>query len=448
MLRAKGLAVSVYSNSSPTLRQANSFTASQQSGMALANKPLKIMTPLDAANLKRFINGGQACFPVKLHRTLHHLAENGHDEIMSWLPHGRAFVIHDQDRFISELMPVYFERQNKFKSFSRQLHMYNFKIIQEGPDKGAFRHDLFLRDEPKLCLQMHRTKKAREDAEFTTPPLPASSSQTTSGPAVVTPTTKTDSAAVELMALQCMMREQGQGCAVASSVKTKNTRTPENAALLPPITPESLESILSTTQVRGAQNSWPLRLQRLLDKHEAEGNDQIISWLPHGRAFTVHDPEKFISHVMPLYFRNQTKYNSFTRNLYEYSFRRCSTGSHKNVFYHSHFLRGQPHEALKITRIRRYKGGKSIVPENPPATPDFFDRLALPGIAAGATIDVPVDPLVADARHSPKRMKTTTALTTSRVGGSTLDDFDIFDEDDPELGLWREVFDPANDVGV
>jgi hypothetical protein len=103
--------------------------------------------------------GRTGTFPQKLHRMLADLEkEEGGAVIASYLPHGHAFVIHDQDEFVKTTMPKYF-RMSRFSSFQRQLNLYEFnRISADGPDKRAYFHDLFHRGRPVLACQIRRNK--------------------------------------------------------------------------------------------------------------------------------------------------------------------------------------------------------------------------------------------------------------------------------------------------
>jgi HSF-type DNA-binding len=48
--------------------------------------------------------------------------------IVSWQPHGKCFLIHDEDMFSKYVLPKYFCRL-KFTSFQRQLHFHGFKRL-------------------------------------------------------------------------------------------------------------------------------------------------------------------------------------------------------------------------------------------------------------------------------------------------------------------------------
>jgi hypothetical protein len=102
--------------------------------------------------------GRTGTFPQKMHLMLADLEqEEGGREIASFLPHGRAFCIHKPKEFVKKVMPKYF-RMSRFSSFQRQLNLYEFQRITEGPDKGAYYHELFLQGRPMLCTQIKRNK--------------------------------------------------------------------------------------------------------------------------------------------------------------------------------------------------------------------------------------------------------------------------------------------------
>lgn len=77
---------------------------------------------------------GQA-FPQKLHRLILEAEKEGNADVLSFVSHGRAFQIHKPKRFEAELMPKYFTT-TRLSSFQRQLNLYSFSRITEGPDKG------------------------------------------------------------------------------------------------------------------------------------------------------------------------------------------------------------------------------------------------------------------------------------------------------------------------
>jgi hypothetical protein len=111
--------------------------------------------PTDLARSRRTRGGVTEPFPEKLHRMLKGVADSGDSDIISFYAHGRAFGVHDPERFVKDVMPNYF-KQSRLSSFQRQLNLYGFTRISSGPDTGGYYHELFLQARPTLCVHMRR----------------------------------------------------------------------------------------------------------------------------------------------------------------------------------------------------------------------------------------------------------------------------------------------------
>jgi hypothetical protein len=96
-------------------------------------------------------------FPIKLHELLEQAEADGFSDIISWKIHGRAFAVHNAKEFMVRIMPLHFQ-QSKIRSFFRQLNLYGFLRITEGPDRGAYYHERFLRGMPFLAARISRQK--------------------------------------------------------------------------------------------------------------------------------------------------------------------------------------------------------------------------------------------------------------------------------------------------
>lgn len=60
-------------------------------------------------------------------------------DIITWLPHGKGFIILQKKKFASEVMPMYF-KHSKFTSFTRKLNRWGFTRVSKGPETGAYYH--------------------------------------------------------------------------------------------------------------------------------------------------------------------------------------------------------------------------------------------------------------------------------------------------------------------
>lgn len=95
----------------------------------------------------------EANFPAKVHKML---SDPRHEDIVTWMPHGRAWKILDKERLISTALPEYLVCR-KYESFTRQLNGWGFKrLYQSGPDLGCYYHEAFLRGKPKLTVLIRR----------------------------------------------------------------------------------------------------------------------------------------------------------------------------------------------------------------------------------------------------------------------------------------------------
>eukprot|EP00977_Amphora_coffeiformis_P024916 scaffold17644_cov170-Amphora_coffeaeformis.AAC.4 len=94
-------------------------------------------------------------FPAKLHRLLAETEAAEQDDIVSFNAEGTVILIHQPEAFEEEIIPRYF-RHSKLSSFKRQLSMYGFTRILEGPDAGGFTHPLFRKGRPDLSKDMER----------------------------------------------------------------------------------------------------------------------------------------------------------------------------------------------------------------------------------------------------------------------------------------------------
>lgn len=105
----------------------------------------------------------------------------------------------------------------------------------------------------------------------------------------------------------------------------------------------------------GVTEPFPEKLHRMLIEIEKDGNEHIISFFPHGRAFGIHDTDAFEEKIMPKYFK-QSRLSSFQRQLNLYGFTRIVSGPDSGGYYHELFLKGRPALCTHMRRVGIPKG--------------------------------------------------------------------------------------------
>jgi hypothetical protein len=91
---------------------------------------------------------------------------------------------------------------------------------------------------------------------------------------------------------------------------------------------------------------------QLFEILEDEGNAEAVSWLPHGKGFTIHKKELFSDKVLPRYFK-ESKFTSFTRKLNRWGFSRVTRGSEAGSYYHPYFQKGNLRRTLLMQCTQR-----------------------------------------------------------------------------------------------
>lgn len=141
-----------------------------------------------------FDDSSNVQFPWKLHVLIEGAERNGYGHIISWLPAGNAFKVHDKVAFAEVLMPKYFH-SNKYKSFQRNLNLWCFQTLTKEPNKGAIFHSHFLRGVPDRCHLMRRVKVKKNSQRMSLAEVRASA------PQVALPSTSSLLASVDFNAI-------------------------------------------------------------------------------------------------------------------------------------------------------------------------------------------------------------------------------------------------------
>lgn len=102
-------------------------------------------------------------FPFRLNKMLNDAEAHGNDHIVSWMPCGNMFKVHKHKEFATRIMPLYC-RHTRYKSFLRQLSMYKFQRVNEGPLRGCYHHPNFSRDRFDLIDKINRKDRGDEDS--------------------------------------------------------------------------------------------------------------------------------------------------------------------------------------------------------------------------------------------------------------------------------------------
>lgn len=240
-------------------------------------------------------------FPWKLYDMLEQAEQDGLQDIVAWQGENSFKVLRIQE-FVERVMPRYF-KQTKYKSFQRQLNLYGYTRINEGPGKGGYKHKYFLRGNKALCQYISR--QSNEE-----------SSALTSGASVSSSSNSSFHAPLGTLTAQGPMVTPRNAAINHHKAVSPNTSTKTQFASKP-ASPQVCDKDINDQYKALIQKDYqfPWKLYEMLEKAPGNDYENIVSWQPPGyKCFRVHDPNLFVSTVMPLFFK-QTKYKSFQRQL-------------------------------------------------------------------------------------------------------------------------------------
>ena len=80
-------------------------------------------------------------FLLKLHAIL---SDPNLTSIISWDTHGRSFRILKSQEFEEKILPLFFEHSS-LASFQRQVNCWCFRHLKQGPNRGSYYEEHFLR---------------------------------------------------------------------------------------------------------------------------------------------------------------------------------------------------------------------------------------------------------------------------------------------------------------
>jgi hypothetical protein len=92
---------------------------------------------------------------------------------------------------------------------------------------------------------------------------------------------------------------------------------------------------------------FPYILHGLLDDVEKANGSHIVSWSTDGTAFRVHNPDAFVTQIVPTYFHRVTSFRDFLYKLNRWGF----TQDENELCRHPYFVRSSPALCVYIAWI-------------------------------------------------------------------------------------------------
>ena len=83
-------------------------------------------------------NSKRITFPVILHKIL---SDASYSDIITWLPHGRSWIVLNPKAFEEDVIPAHFEHSS-YSSFCRQVNGWGFIRVKYGRDHNSYYNEV------------------------------------------------------------------------------------------------------------------------------------------------------------------------------------------------------------------------------------------------------------------------------------------------------------------
>eukprot|EP00980_Cylindrotheca_fusiformis_P025774 scaffold14589_cov106-Cylindrotheca_fusiformis.AAC.3 len=438
------------------------YTTSPKTNALLQN-PAIFLLPNDATA------GGSIKNPKRLRGTIledirRMLEETEKNEtersIVSWMPHGKAFRVHKKDEFSDVIMPRYF-KTSKLTHLSDTLRIWGFcRLKEKGPDRGAYYHVHFVRDDPSLTRHLSRQQmraamanwdESRDGIDLYVPPqtrmtppinmmaAEAVKFQTAAGIDPQTPMDPIDFLNLPpdpTNATDQELAEQAQNNGVSNDgdgVGNKPCRNTDSSYVIRYVQMELLRSVSDQEEwihlklsIRCFKTKH--RIHEMLEDAEKLGFHDVVSWQSHGRAFRIHKEADFEKKIMPKYFK--AKMASFRRWLRAWGFARMTEGKDRGAWYHRYFVRGVADLCRNMSRLQMLKAMQTWLPVG--QVPNFYSSghgdmfsegaAAAPTATTATTTTATSRPLRNEMGHSFLNCSNNNSRNPKRLRGVVLED--------------------------
>ena len=99
-------------------------------------------------------SGSDLTFPYNLYNMLEYASSDAqYCSIISWSSSGKSFAIHNREEFMAHVAPMFFPKQSKYRSFTRQLNIWGFSRLN---NRGVWAHADFIRGETERLDRIDR----------------------------------------------------------------------------------------------------------------------------------------------------------------------------------------------------------------------------------------------------------------------------------------------------